>query len=123
MSTILQITISINFLIQVPETFDRLAELLTTGPMVRHARDLRLLLDIMLGDNVKKVNKVPDMKQVRVLYMLHDGGSPLASHINNEMQDCIKKSVQHLERKFGVKPQVFFMRHCLRFSKKKSLTS
>lgn len=91
---------------QVPETHGRLAELLTTGPMVRHAQDLRLIIDLMLGENVKKINKVPEMKQMRVLYMVDDGGSPLASRINSEMQDCVLKSVKHLERKFGVKPQV-----------------
>ncbi|XP_021956293.1 fatty-acid amide hydrolase 2-B isoform X2 [Folsomia candida] len=90
---------------QVPETFGRLAELLTTGPMVRHARDMRLLLDVMLGDNIKKINKVPEMKQMRVLYMVHDGGSPLASPVNDEMQDCVRRCVQHLEYKYGVKPQ------------------
>lgn len=74
--------------------------------MVRHARDMRLLLDVMLGDNIKKINKVPEMKQMRVLYMVHDGGSPLASPVNDEMQDCVRRCVQHLEYKYGVKPQV-----------------
>jgi hypothetical protein len=76
--------------------------------MVRHAQDLRLLLDVMLGENVQKISKVPELKQIRVLYMVHDGGSPLASRVDNEMKDCVRKVVQHLERKYGVKPQVSY---------------
>lgn len=91
---------------QVPEVFGRLSELLTTGPIVRHAKDLRFLFDLMLGQNVEKINKVPDLKQIRVLYMVHDGGSPLATRVEVEMKDCVRKTVQHLERKYGVKPQV-----------------
>jgi fatty acid amide hydrolase 2 len=90
---------------QVPETTGRLAEFLTTGPIVRHAEDMRLIFDVLLGENVTKINKVPDLKTIRIFYMEDDGGSPFATPIHQELKDGMKKTLKHLEHKFGVKPQ------------------
>lgn len=83
-----------------------MAEFLTTGPMVRHAKDLRLIFDILIGENVQKINKVPEKSQIRVLFMEDDGGSPLASPVDPEMKDALRRAVQHLEKAYGVKAQV-----------------
>jgi len=90
---------------QQPEVKGRLAEFLTTGPMVRHAKDLRLIFDLLIGENVQKINKVPEKNQIRILFMEDDGGSPLASPVDPEMKDALRKAVQHLEKTFGVKAQ------------------
>jgi len=67
---------------------------------------LRLLLDIMLGENAKRINKVPSDRPIRILFQENDGGSPLASPVHPEIVHCVRKTVHHLERKFGVKAQV-----------------
>ncbi|ODM88927.1 Fatty-acid amide hydrolase 2 [Orchesella cincta] len=41
---------------QQPEVKGRLVELLTTGPMARHANDLRLIFDVLIGESVHKMN-------------------------------------------------------------------
>jgi hypothetical protein len=74
--------------------------------MVRHSKDLKLILDILLGENVKRINKIPKDKPLRILYMENDGGSPLATPMDPELVECVRKTVQHLEKKFGVKAQV-----------------
>ncbi|ODM88194.1 Fatty-acid amide hydrolase 2 [Orchesella cincta] len=81
-------------------------ELLTTGPMARHANDLRLIFDVLIGESVHKMNKIPEKAQLRILFMEDDGGSPLASPVDPEMKDALRKAVQHLEQTYGVKAQV-----------------
>ncbi|ODM98661.1 Fatty-acid amide hydrolase 2 [Orchesella cincta] len=90
---------------QQPEVKGRLAEFLTTGPMVRHAKDLRLIFDVLIGENVQKMNKIPEKNQLRILFMEDDGGSPLASPVDPEMKDALRKAIQHLEKTYGVKAQ------------------
>jgi len=74
--------------------------------MVRHAKDLRLITDVLIGENVQKMNKIPEKNQLRILFMEDDGGSPLASPVDPEMKDALRKAVQHLEKTYGVKAQV-----------------
>ncbi|ODM87466.1 Fatty-acid amide hydrolase 2 [Orchesella cincta] len=90
---------------QQPEVKGRLVELLTTGPMARHANDLRLIFDVLIGESVHKMNKIPEKVQLRILFMEDDGGSPLASPVDPEMKDVLRKAVQHLEQTYGVKAQ------------------
>ncbi|ODM86874.1 Fatty-acid amide hydrolase 2, partial [Orchesella cincta] len=91
---------------QQPDVKGRLIELLTTGPMARHAKDLRLIFDVLIGESVHKMNKIPEKAQLRILFMEDDGGSPLASPVDPEMKDALRKAVQHLEQTYGVKAQV-----------------
>ncbi|CAG7815292.1 unnamed protein product [Allacma fusca] len=90
---------------QVPVTRGRLAEFLTTGPVARHAHDLRFLYDIMLGEKVNKMKPVPDLSRVRLFYMEDDGGNPITTPISRDMKAVMKKSLQYLEKKYGLKPQ------------------
>ena len=78
--------------------------------MVRHAKDLRLIFDVLMGENVQKINKIPEKNQIRILFMEDDGGSPLASPVDPEMKDALRRAVQHLEKTFGVKSQVIYNR-------------
>ncbi|ODM88193.1 Fatty-acid amide hydrolase 2 [Orchesella cincta] len=91
---------------QQPDVKGRLIELLTTGPMARHAKDLRLIFGVLIGERVHKMNKIPKKAQLRILFMEDDGGSPLASPVDPEMKDALRKAVQHLEQTYGVKAQV-----------------
>jgi len=73
---------------------------------VRHPADMRMLFDLLVGENIKHVNVAPETSRVRFYYMEDDGGSPLASPIDPEMKNAMKKAIQFLERKYGIKSQV-----------------
>jgi hypothetical protein len=69
---------------------------------------MSLLFDVMVGGNRDKLKPVPDLRQIRILFMEDDGGSPLATPICDELKIAMRRTMKHFETKFGVKPQVGF---------------
>lgn len=93
-------------MLQEPKTSGRIAEFLTTGPIVRHSHDLPLLFNVMVGENRDKLKPVPKLKQIRIMYMEDDGGSPFATPVSNDLKVAMRQTITFFEKKYGVKAQV-----------------
>ena len=85
-----------------------MADFLTTGPVSRKAEDLRFLVHILLGEKMEKIKKAPELNKIRIFYMEDDGGNPLTTPVHKDMKNSMKKVLQYLEKRTGVKPQVHF---------------
>ncbi|XP_014360123.2 fatty-acid amide hydrolase 2-A [Papilio machaon] len=88
----------------IPQT-ELLNSFLGIGPMTRHAVDLKPLLNIMAGDNSKKLNldaKV-DVGKLKVYYQFSND-APLTDPVDPEIIAAMKKVVEFLNVKHQMKP-------------------
>ncbi|CAJ0593549.1 unnamed protein product [Cylicocyclus nassatus] len=87
----------------VPMVKDFQEQMLCIGPMCRYAEDLPLMMEVMGGENARKLNirdKV-DFKNVRIFYMegIH---SPKMETLNSEMRKALLKAVSYMEQTFDL---------------------
>ncbi|XP_013148265.1 PREDICTED: fatty-acid amide hydrolase 2-B [Papilio polytes] len=89
----------------IPQT-ELLDSFLGIGPMTRHAVDLKPLLNIIAGDNSKKLkldNKV-DVSKLKVYYQFSND-APLTDLVDPEIVAAMKKVVEFLNVKHQMKPE------------------
>lgn len=62
-------------------------DMLSLGPICRHAKDLRPLLKVMAGKNagLLRLDEPVDLNQVRFYYQEYDGGDVLVSPVNSKL--------------------------------------
>lgn len=83
--------------------------LLSIGPMCRFARDLKPMLKVMAGENVKKLkldSKV-DLSKIRVFYMEGDD-NPLRSPVQQDIKDAMQQVVDFFDSKRVPTKKVYF---------------
>lgn len=80
--------------------------LLGTGPMTRHAVDLKPLLNIMAGENSDKLklNDNVDISQLKVFYQFRSD-APLTDAVDPEIIAAMKKVVEFLDVKHKIQAQ------------------
>ena len=73
-------------------------KLLSYGPTVRYASDLKTALKVFLGPNVSKLrlDENVDLSQLKVYYM-YEINDPLLSRVSSETKKGIDRCVQHLQ--------------------------
>ena len=73
-------------------------KLLSYGPTVRYASDLKTSLKVFLGPNVTKLrlDESVDLSQIKVYYM-YEINDPLLSRVSSESKKGIDNCVQHLQ--------------------------
>ncbi|XP_068617677.1 fatty-acid amide hydrolase 2-A-like [Battus philenor] len=89
---------------QYPEPESELHDsFLGIGPMTRHAIDLKPLLNIMAGENSKKLNldNEVDIKQLKVFYQFSND-APLTDAVDPEIIAAMKKVVEFLNVKHKI---------------------
>ncbi|XP_058837565.1 fatty-acid amide hydrolase 2-B-like [Topomyia yanbarensis] len=70
---------------------------LAIGPMCRYATDLKPMLRIIADENAKKLrlDEPVDLKQVKFVYQLNDGGGSLVSPVDHDIRDAMEKVMAH----------------------------
>ncbi|CAH2043661.1 unnamed protein product, partial [Iphiclides podalirius] len=89
----------------IPQT-ELLHSFLGTGPITRHAVDLKPLLNIMAGDNSNKLNlsdKV-DIGKLKVFYQFSND-APLTDSVDPEIIAAMKKVVEFLDVKHKIQAE------------------
>uniref|UniRef100_A0A2P2IBG7 Fatty-acid amide hydrolase 2-like n=1 Tax=Hirondellea gigas TaxID=1518452 RepID=A0A2P2IBG7_9CRUS len=89
---------------QEPQALGELQKMLATGPMARHAADLRPALKVMAAGNAAllKIDTKVNMKQVRFMYVEDDGGSCYTTPMCGELKASMRAVVSHLQLAYGV---------------------
>ncbi|XP_055372432.1 fatty-acid amide hydrolase 2-like [Condylostylus longicornis] len=93
---------------QFPSFYDDEKEgFLSMGPMCRHATDLKLILKIIANDKRKYLNldEKVDIKNIKFFYQIDDGGAPLVQSVDKEIQDALKKIIQHISNETNENPK------------------
>ncbi|XP_034477712.1 fatty-acid amide hydrolase 2 [Drosophila innubila] len=89
---------------QFPEPFSaEQNSFLGLGPMSRFAEDLRPMLQIMAGENAKllRLNTPVALDKLKFFYQESDGGGRMVSSVDPDLQQAMRRVVQHLSDKFG----------------------
>lgn len=89
---------------QFPTPFsDEQNSFLGLGPMSRFAEDLRPMLQIMAGEKAKllRLNTPVALDKLKFFYQESDGGGRLVSSVDPDLQQAMRRVVQHLTDKFG----------------------
>lgn len=76
---------------------------LVIGPMTRYAKDLKLMLKILVGDKQAtqlKLNQKVDLSKINVFFM-EDTGSVLEARVQCEIKTAVQQAVKYLNRKCG----------------------
>lgn len=82
-------------------------KLLNIGPITRSARDLKLALKIMAGDNaaVLDLDKQVKLNELNIFYMLDKGRTFSEISVESEIKKSIKLAVKHFSTTHGCKTE------------------
>ncbi|KAH8297455.1 hypothetical protein KR044_012078 [Drosophila immigrans] len=89
---------------QFPTPFsDEQNSFLGLGPMSRFAEDLRPMLQIMAGEKAKllRLNTPVVLEKLKFFYQESDGGGKMVSAVDPDLQQAMRRVVEHLSKKFG----------------------
>jgi len=90
---------------QEPPAVGRLEEMLSSGPLCRHAADLRPCVKVLTRGNPDlQLDTKVAMKDLRVFYIEDDSGSAFTSPVCAELKGAMKAVVRHLKLTHGVTP-------------------
>lgn len=90
---------------QFPTPFsDEQNSFLGTGPMGRHAEDLKLVLKIITAEraNELKLDEKVNLQKLKFFYKENDGGGRLVSPVDKDITDGIHRIVEYLKNKLKV---------------------
>lgn len=89
----------------IPET-DLLHSFLGIGPMTRHAKDLKPLLQIISGENASKLklDEHVDIKKLKIFYQI-DSESPLTDPVDKDIVSVMHKVVEYFEKQHNIKAE------------------
>jgi fatty acid amide hydrolase 2 len=73
---------------------------LGTGPMCRHAVDLKPMLKILTDKNAKmlRLDEPVDLNQVKFYYQENDGGGHLVQPVDYDIRESLDRVVHHFKR-------------------------
>ena len=89
---------------QIPVASGILDTFLVTGPMSRFACDLLPLLRVMVKEEKKailKLEQTVQLNKIKVFYMTDDGGNPLMSDIDKDLQQAQIRVVERWRERYG----------------------
>lgn len=77
---------------------------LAIGPMCRFACDLKPMLKIMAGNRAKalRLDEPVNLSNLNYFYQDNDGGALFTSPVDYDIRMGIKKTMQHIQGRFGV---------------------
>ncbi|KAF2354022.1 Amidase signature domain [Trinorchestia longiramus] len=83
---------------QVPMATGNLLKMLSTGPMCKHAADLRPMLRVLAANNAPllDIDTKVRLQDMRVFYIEDDGGSCFTTPVQGELRAAMRAVVSHL---------------------------
>ncbi|CAG9788716.1 unnamed protein product [Diatraea saccharalis] len=89
------------------EDSDLLNSFLGTGPMTRHAVDLKPLLSIMAGENSPKLklDQPVDITKLKIYYQLSND-APLTDPVDPDIKMVMRRVVEYLKLQYSIKTEV-----------------
>ncbi|KIH60678.1 Amidase [Ancylostoma duodenale] len=94
--------ISIDGCIPPPKGYQR--QMQRVGPMCRYAEDIPLLVKVMAGEEIDRLNlgSSVDHDNIRIFYMEGFCDMLVLPELSNDMKRALKRAVSHLEKKYDV---------------------
>lgn len=95
------------------------ATMLCAGPMVRHAKDLRAIFNVLIGPEkmiALKMDEPVDMKKLRFFYCL-DSDDIVVSRLDSEVLGLIKKVTAHFHNLTGRPVEFIKLKHANKTSR------